>query len=126
VREHLRWWATTQIFFRADYEGEKMFSQNAQNSQLAQIFFKARGYFQSARNVWAYMKTFFNLYKVIIYNKNSSNAQNVLASGVFQSIHFFFFFWGTNEKNSTFITVPIKGGKSKIARNFFKHLGKKL
>lgn len=25
---------------RADYEGEKMFSQNAQNSQLAQIFLK--------------------------------------------------------------------------------------
>jgi hypothetical protein len=69
------------------------------------------------------VKTFFNLYKVIIYNKNSSNAQNVLASGVF---HPFLFFWGTNEKKSTFITLPIKGEKSKIARIFFNHLGKEI
>jgi hypothetical protein len=60
-------------------------SSNIQITNLLEIFLASR-YFQSAQNVWAKMKIFFNLYEVpevIVYIYFSQNAKK------FQALRFF-------------------------------------
>ncbi len=66
-------------------------SQSARNDQAENFpklpkYFQAWGYFQSAQNVWAWMKNIFNIYKVPIIigqNKKISKCPNFLSIRTF-------------------------------------------
>jgi 5'(3')-deoxyribonucleotidase len=61
-------------------------------------FFEAWRYFQNAQNLWAEIKTIFNIYKVpaiMEHNKNFQNAKKFQALGFFRCP----IILGRNEKN---------------------------